>query len=253
MNKKAEELDLKNTNFVTPHGLDDPKHYTTAYDLALLTKYALENEQFAKIVNTKIKTILINGQQQELYNTNELLGNLNGINGVKTGFTNNAGRCLVCSCTRNGVSIISVVLGADTKKFRTKDSIEIIEYTYSNYEKINLGEIINKEFKDWEKEFKKSIYIEKGVEQDLVLKVNNTYKDFPVKKENIDNVRIEIQCQNFFQAPVYKDTSVGKVSIFIGEQILDEIEIKIEKSVNKKGIWDYFKEIFNLINNGFLY
>ena len=72
MNKKATELGLINTHFVTPHGLDDTKHYTTAYELALLTDYALKNEQFAKIVNTKTKTILINGQQRELYNTNEL-------------------------------------------------------------------------------------------------------------------------------------------------------------------------------------
>lgn len=90
MNKKAQELGLTNTHFVTPHGLDDPEHYTTAYELALLTDYALKNEKFSEIVRCKTKTILINGQQRELYNTNELLGNLNGINGVKTGFTNNA-------------------------------------------------------------------------------------------------------------------------------------------------------------------
>lgn len=90
MNKKAQELGLVNTHFVTPHGLDDPEHYTTAYELALLTDYALRNDKFAQIVKSKTKTILINGRQRELYNTNELLGNLEGIDGVKTGFTNNA-------------------------------------------------------------------------------------------------------------------------------------------------------------------
>lgn len=76
MNKKAEELGLKNTHFVTPHGLDDEDHYTTAYELALITDYALENPKFAQIVNSKTKTILINGTQRELYNTNELLRKL---------------------------------------------------------------------------------------------------------------------------------------------------------------------------------
>lgn len=246
MNKKAKELGLVNTNFITPHGLDDPNHYTTAYELAILTNYALNNEQFAKIVNTKIKTILINGNQMQIYNTNELLGNLNGINGVKTGFTNNAGRCLVCSCTRNGQNIISVVLGADTKKYRTKDSIEIIEYTYSNYEKINLGEIIEKEFEEWEEKFKSSVYIEKGIEQNLEFKINNTYNMFPVKKENANKVSIEIQCQNLFQAPVIQDTCVGKVSILVGEKLLDELDIVVEKNVDKKGVWDYFEGIIEL-------
>lgn len=76
MNKKAEELNLKNTHFVTPHGLDQDEHYTTAYELAVITDYALKIEKFAKIVNTKTATIHINGNQKQLNNTNELLGNL---------------------------------------------------------------------------------------------------------------------------------------------------------------------------------
>ena len=73
MNKKAREIELKNTNFVTPHGLDNEKHYTTAYELALLTDYALKNEKFCEIVSCKKRIILINKQQREIYNTNELL------------------------------------------------------------------------------------------------------------------------------------------------------------------------------------
>ncbi len=120
MNKKAQELGLKNTHFVTPHGLDQDEHYTTACELAIITDYALNNSKFAQIVNTKQTTIHINGNSKEISNTNELLGNLNGVDGVKTGFTNNAGRCLVTSTTRNGHRIICVVLGADTKKIRTR-------------------------------------------------------------------------------------------------------------------------------------
>ncbi len=120
MNEKANELGLKNTHFVTPHGLDEPQHYTTAYELAKITDYALTNEKFCKIVKTKTATININGVPKQISNTNELLGALNGVDGVKTGFTNNAGRCLVTSTSRNGHQIICVVLGADTKKIRTR-------------------------------------------------------------------------------------------------------------------------------------
>lgn len=95
MNAKAKSLNLLNTNFVTPHGLDADEHYTTAYELALLSNYALNNKTFYKIVNTKSITISINGYPKSLINTNELLGNLNGVYGIKTGFTNGANRCLV--------------------------------------------------------------------------------------------------------------------------------------------------------------
>jgi len=110
MNKKAAQLHLTHTNFVTPHGLDDEEHYTTAYELAILTDYALKNEIFRNIVGTKTATILVNGNPRTISNTNELLGNLNGVYGVKTGFTFEAGRCLVSSCNRNNMDIIVVVL-----------------------------------------------------------------------------------------------------------------------------------------------
>ena len=119
MNKKAEELGLKNTHFVTPHGLDQEEHYTTAYELAILADYGLNIDKFKEIVGTKSYTVTINGYSKTLNNTNELLGNLNGVYGVKTGFTNGANRCLVTSIKRDNLDVICVVLGADTKNYRT--------------------------------------------------------------------------------------------------------------------------------------
>ena len=110
MNSKAKELGLKNTNFESPHGLDSDEHYTTAYELAILSDYALKNKTFSQIVGTKNYTVTINGYPKTLSNTNELLGNLNGVYGIKTGFTNGANRCLVTSCKRNEMDIICVVL-----------------------------------------------------------------------------------------------------------------------------------------------
>ena len=126
MNKKAKELNLNHTHFITPHGLDEEGHYTTAYELALMADYALNIEKFSEVVSTKIHNVNINGHIKTITNTNELLGYLNGVNGVKTGFTNGAGRCLITSVERDGFNIITVVLGADTKKIRTKDSINLI-------------------------------------------------------------------------------------------------------------------------------
>lgn len=116
MNAKAQELNLTHTHFVTPHGLDDENHYTTAYELALLTDYALKNDKFKTIVGTKTTTIHINNTPRTIFNTNELLGNLNGVYGVKTGFTFNAGRCLVSSCKQGDMDIIVVVLRSRYQK-----------------------------------------------------------------------------------------------------------------------------------------
>ena len=138
MNKKAQELGLFNSHFESPHGLDSDGHFTTAYELSLLTDYALQNSTFLNIVGTKNYTVTINGYPKNLSNTNELLGNLNGVYGVKTGFTNGANRCLVTSCKRGDMDIICVVLGADTKNFRTKDSIKLIEYVFNTYEYFNV-------------------------------------------------------------------------------------------------------------------
>ena len=138
MNAKAYSLGLKDTHLITPHGWDDEGHYTTAYELAVIADYALNMQKIAEVVSTKNYTIAVNGYPRALTNTNELLGYLEGVNGVKTGFTHNAGRCLVTSAIRDNFNIITVVLGADTKKIRTRDSINLIEYVYKNYKLINL-------------------------------------------------------------------------------------------------------------------
>ena len=154
MNEKAKQLGLNNTHFVTVNGLDADEHYTTAVELAKLTDYALKNEKLKNIVGTKNYTVTINGYGKAIDNTNELLGYLDGVYGVKTGFTNGANRCLVTSIKRGNMDIISVVLGADTKKDRTKDSIEIIEYAYANYKIVDLTQNIENEFAEWEKQNK---------------------------------------------------------------------------------------------------
>ena len=146
MNQKAESLGLTSTHFVTPHGLDRDAHYTTALELAKITDYALKNPKIAQVVSTREYTVTINGNKKIISNTNELLGYLSGVNGVKTGYTSKAGRCLVTSTSRDGFDIITVVLGADTRKIRTQDSIKLIEYTYKNYKLFDLEEAVENEY-----------------------------------------------------------------------------------------------------------
>lgn len=243
MNKKAKELGLKDTHFVTPHGLDDPEHYTTAYELAKIADYALKNEMFAKIVGTKEHTININGYAKQLCNTNELLGYLQGVSGVKTGFTNNAGRCLVTSVNRNDFEIITVVLGADTKKIRTADSINLIEYAYENYKYLNIEDIVNEKFGNWKEINKKRIQVEKGKNKTVVLKLREIKnKVIPVKKSDIDNINIEINCLYYLKAPIEKGDVIGNLKITLNEEVVVVVDIVNNEEIKKKDRKDYFLE-----------
>lgn len=242
MNNKAQELKLENTHFVTPHGLDNPEHYTTAYELAKLADYAMKNETFAKVVNTKNYTVTINGYPKNITNTNELLGYLNGLNGVKTGFTNNAGRCLVTSVNRNGFEIITVVLQADTKKFRTSDSVKLIEYVYENYELLNIKDIVDKKFEEWCKINKNRIVINKGKYNKMDLYISNLQNDIiPIKKGDTDNVDIDVNCLYYFEAPVAKETTIGSLKVVVNGEIIDVVDVKNVSEILKKDVLDYLR------------
>lgn len=241
MNQKATELGLKDTHFVTPHGLDSSEHYTTALELAKLTDYALKNEKFAKIVATKSTTISINGNPRQLFNTNELLGVLNGVIGVKTGFTNGAGRCLVTETKRGDMDIIVVVLGADTKKDRTKDSIKLIEYAFANFTKVNIKGKTIEEFEKWERINRNRILIIKGQKDRISLDIGkfNT-ETIPVKET--DKLEITINTINQLEAPVEKNTKVGTIIIKLNDNIIDSIDIVCGEKIERKTWLDYFKE-----------
>ncbi len=133
MNQKASKLELNNTHFTNVSGLENPNHYTSAHDLALLTLHALQNQEFAHYVSMKKITVTsLDGQiDHPLYNTNLLLGTLEGVEGVKTGWTQAAGDCLVTSVNRNGRRIITVVLGSQD---RFADSRQLIEWIYQVYD-----------------------------------------------------------------------------------------------------------------------
>ena len=247
MNQNAEELSLNNTHFITPHGLDQQEHYTTAYELAILTDYALNNQVFAQIVNTKTYTININGYSKTLNNTNELLGNLNGVYGVKTGFTNGAGRCLVTSIKRENMDIICVVLGADTKKDRTRDSVKLIEYIFNNYEEISLNEKIQKEFKSWNEINGNRINIEKGIDNKLDIEIENDNNEitYPIKKGTEEEINISIQANLKLKAPVEEHTCIGKIVVEYKGNIIKEINIINTNKVEKKRIHNYILEFVN--------
>ena len=242
MNKKSDEMGLEDTHFVTPHGLDEEEHYTTAYELALITDYALKNEVIEQIVKTKSYTVYINGYPKNIQNTNELLGYLQGVYGVKTGFTNGANRCLVTSVKRGDMNVICVVLGADTKKDRGADSIKLIEYIFANFQMVDLKFMIEDEF-DNIVEISK-FNIEKGISNDLKIDLEKSeLTQYPVYKDDIKDIKIETEIEHDFVAPVEKGMICGKIRVIIGEEIIEELNIFANSTVPKKNILDYYKEL----------
>lgn len=241
MNEKANSLGLKNTHFVTPHGLDNDEHYTTAYELAILSNYALNNKVFSNIVGTKNYTVNINGYSKALSNTNELLGNLNGVYGIKTGFTNGANRCLVTSCKRDNLDIICVVLGADTKKFRTSDSIKLINYCFTNYEVVNIKKLLNDKFNKWKENNSNYFSILKGNSNFVEISLEDLKTpNIPIKKNLIDKLDFIFDCKSYIEAPLFQNTVLGEAKVLLNDDIVVTTNILSNNSIKKKNIIDYF-------------
>lgn len=244
MNQKVSTLGLNSTHFVTPHGLDNDEHFTTAYELALITDYALQNNIFRKIVCTKNYTVLISGNPKNLSNTNELLGNLNGVYGVKTGFTNGANRCLVTSVKRDNMDLICIVLGADTKKYRTQDSVLLIEYAFQNFKMLNINEKIINEFANWKLCNSSSFVVKKGISNnvDAILE-DLPYNFFPINCNQIDDVSIYIYCNQDLEAPLSANSIIGHLTVSIGNKTVLTLNIYNSNMIPQKNCFDFCNNI----------
>lgn len=251
MNQKAAGLNLTHTHFVTPHGLDDENHYTTAYELAILTDYALKNEKFKEIVSTKTTTISVNGNPRTIHNTNELLGNLNGVYGVKTGFTFEAGRCLVSSCNRNGMDIIVVVLGADTKNQRTRDSINIINYIYKNFEYVDLKNYVEKSFTEYQKYYEKNSYLCKTTTTPEIALASIENYTFPLKNHTANLVTSQFYTLNKISSTLQKQDKIGCMTLYYNHQILCSIDIYLNNDILQNSWYYYFIKILKEFQNNF--
>lgn len=243
MNKKALEMGLTNSHFVVPHGLDNEGHYTTAYELAKIADYALKIDKFKEIVGTKVTTIYINGYAKKINNTNNLLGSVSGVYGVKTGFTNGAGRCLVTACKRDDLDIITVIIGADTNNIRSKDTIKLIQYAYTEFKVINIKDIIEEKFINWKNVNEGRIYVNKGIENKVKLCLEELpYTKMAIKKDIIDEIDILPTTMYYLEAPIKENEILGNVKIVIDNEVIEVLDIYSEEEIQKKDILEYLKE-----------
>lgn len=242
MNSKAKSLGMADSHFITPHGLDTENQYSTAYDLAILTRYALKNEIFSRIVATTDYRITGHG----LYNTNDLLAACPGVDGVKTGYTGKAGRCLVSTALRDGMRVISVVLGSPTKSARAYASRELLDFAFRNYKMYtitNTGDIYAE------------VPVKRGVAKSVALITDKTI-ELPLSEMEVGMLKKTQYVPEILNAPVYAGVEAGFVEYSINDEVIAESKLTIIENVRKKTYIDYLNQVFEewvrLIREGIL-
>lgn len=232
MNEQAKELNLQNTHFANPHGLDADGHYTSAYDLAIITAEALKNDTFKEIVSTK--NIRVTGSKENeprfLSNKNKLLKTLEGCTGVKTGFTDNAGRCFVCSCTRDGMTLISVVLNCGPM---FEESTKLLN---TCFEKYKMREILEPYAQG------ENIKVSNG-ESDFVQTVTKHGFSYPLTDEEFNNIKIVRNQPEILDAPVVKEQKIGEIEIYLDKNLLFKENIYTMENVKSTKYLDKIWEI----------
>jgi D-alanyl-D-alanine carboxypeptidase (penicillin-binding protein 5/6) len=214
MNAKARDIGAYNTHFANPNGLPADDHYTTAYDLALISSHAMQNKTFCEIVKTQYKTLPWEGHEWDrvVKNKNKILWNYEGGNGVKTGYTKEAGRCLSAAAERDGMQLVSVVLSAPDM---FNDCMALMDYGFENYDNslvVKAGEKIG------------DIVVKDGVEESFpVYTAEDMY--FPLAKEEIDQLKKRVYIDEKLTAPVKKGQQVGHIDLWLGEDKIQSVAL----------------------------
>jgi len=247
MTRKAHELGATNTVFETPNGLDAGNHHSTAYDLALITRYALTVPGFIELTNTQNANFKSDKRTYSMYNKNRLLTEYPGANGVKTGFTNKAGHCFVGAAKRDGMQLISVVLasgwGEKGRAQKWKDTKEVLNYGFENYQ---YETIIIAESQAGEMPITRS----RTESVDFIFTDN---VKIPINQNEKEAISVEFIIPESLQAPVEAGQTMGSAKIYINEDFYCEIELKSTASAPRhdfktsleKILNAYFKQITN--------
>ena len=233
MNKKAKELGCTNSNFVNTNGLPEDNHYSSARDVALISRELLSKHPDI-IKYTTIWMDSLRGGEFQLANTNKLVVTYKGITGLKTGFTSDAMHCLSASATRDNLNLIAVVLGAPDSQRRFNDAANLLDYGFDNFvfkEGITKDDVIIE------------VPVKKGKEEVLNLVAATDYAVLDEKKSNVEIEKI-ITTDDEITAPVLKGQKYGMLTFKKGDKVLGEIELVAQNDIAKKGFFDLFAEFF---------
>ncbi len=224
MNKRAKELGMEHTRFVNTNGLDEEGHYSSARDVAIMSRELLKHPKITDY--TSIWTDELRGGKFKLANTNKLIRFYTGANGLKTGSTSEALCCLSASAERDGMQLIAVVLGAPTSAKRFSSAKSLLDYGFANYGIKKLAEA-GEEIADADVA---------GGTDSTVKAVTAEEKSLLMKKSDGVEPERRVFVNEDIKAPVKQGDVIGELQFVNGEDIIDKVELKAANDVNKKGI-----------------
>lgn len=228
------KLGLVNTHIVTPNGLHDDNHYTSAHDLAIISAYALSNETFREIVCTQKTTISneLGKGKRVLKNKNKMLSSFDGATGVKTGYTKKAGRCLVSSAKRDGMELICVVLGCPDW---FNESTRLLENAFSNYSMVKL---VPEHFHVG------TINVKNGDRETVNLVARQGFC-YPLSSKELSNVHIETKLKENVEAPVGRGKELGQILVYNENNLIFSENVYSIEEVESTKFGDVFKKIWS--------
>ena len=227
MNEKAKALGMENTVFKNCNGLDEEGHLTTAYDVALMSCELIKHEEIFEF--TSIWMDELRDGKTQIVNTNKLLKSYNGITGLKTGTTSQAGSCISATAERDGLSLVTVVLGSETGTERFKAAATLLDYGFANYKKTNL---ILPEDAPME------IKVKNGMENSVQLKYEIP-KDI-ITESAKSQLEAKVELPEEIEAPVTENQQLGTVSFYSGEEKIAEYPILSGGSSKEVNFQDIF-------------
>nr|WP_232016519.1 D-alanyl-D-alanine carboxypeptidase family protein [Paenibacillus baekrokdamisoli] len=232
MNKRAEELGLKNTHFNNCNGLPSANHYSSAHDIAVMSRELLKHSEITKYTGVYQDYLRKSSEKPFwLVNTNKLVRFYSGADGLKTGFTAEAKFCLTATARRDNLRIIAVVMGEPNTKTRNAEVSQMFDFSFAQY----MNHSIFK--KD---EVMGTVNVEKGNIPQIELKAKHSYSVLLKKGSSVKDIRYELKIDPL-KAPVTVNAPIGKLIVYQGDQVLTEFSVDAPVSVDRAGWWTLFK------------
>lgn len=238
MNKRAKELGMNDTNFVNTNGLPVDNHYTSAYDIALMSKELLKHKKISKYLTTWMDEVVVGKKQAKIgiSNTNKLVKHYQGATGVKTGFTQQAKYCLSASALRNNTHLIAVTLCAETSPIRFKDATNLLNYGFANYESVKICGANDKVA---------TVKFEKGEKENVDLVAKDDLSVL-IKKGDKKDFTKKVQIKDDLKLPIKKNTELGVVKVYRGDELVGESKIINTEDINKAS---YLQMLRRIVDN----
>lgn len=238
MNERVKELELKNTNFKNPHGLDEANHYSTAYDMAMIAKELVKHDEVLKYTSVYEDYLRVDDPRKIwLVNTNKLVRFYDGVDGLKTGYTKEAGYCLTATAKRNKTRFIAVVMGASDSKVRNAEISEMFNYAFANYESEQLlskNSVLG------------TVEVEKGQKKYVEIVPMEGVSLLNKKGDAIKNATYELNLKDV-KAPIKKGDMIGKLIVKEDNKEFKVIDVTVKEDVKGANIFmlyfSYLKDI----------